>query len=99
MIAQSTLRDQLANGEAPLLIDVRTPEEYERGTIADAINIPHTVIADKILVEVPDKSTPFILFCRSGHRTGMALDAVTALGYTHAEPLEDGYDRWIQHTA
>ena len=99
MITQADLQEQIQNGTAPLLIDVRTQEEYDRGSIPGAINIPHDVIGDKILVEAPDKDTPMILFCRTGNRCGIALNTLHGLGYAQAEPLEDGYDRWVQEHA
>ena len=65
-----------------VLIDVRSAEEFKTGYIKGAVNIPHTEIAEKISAVAKDKSTPLYLYCRSGRRVGIAMETLTALGYT-----------------
>ena len=65
-----------------LLIDVRSAEEFDTGHLAGAINIVHTEIAEKISAVAPDKSTPLYLYCRSGRRVGIAMEALKNSGYT-----------------
>ena len=65
-----------------VLIDVRSAEEFQSGHLPGAVNIPHTVIAEKISGAAPDKSTPLYLYCRSGRRVGIAMEALKNSGYT-----------------
>ena len=67
--------------EKTVLIDVRSEEEFNSGHHSGAVNIPHTEIAEKISAAVPDKSTPLYLYCRSGRRVGIAIEALKKLGY------------------
>jgi phage shock protein E len=69
------------------LIDVRTKEEWNRDHIAGAILISHDRIGTQIAGIIPDKKAPIALFCRSGRRSGIALDVLKAMGYDHAENL------------
>lgn len=69
------------------LIDVRTQEEWNRDHIAGAILIPHDRIGSRIAGMIPDKKAPIALFCRSGQRSGIALDVLRAMGYDQAENL------------
>lgn len=96
-ISREDLATKLEDGTAPLLVDVRTTEEYDRGAIPTAINIPHEVIADKILVEAPGKDTPMILYCKTGRRTQIAFDTLVQNGYTHVQQYKGGYEEWSQH--
>lgn len=64
-----------------ILIDVRTKEEYEDGHIPGSINIELDEI-EKIVDIVKDKNAHIYLYCRSGHRSGIALNKVKELGYT-----------------
>ena len=64
-----------------VLIDVRSEEEFNAGHHAGAVNIPHTQISEKISTVAPDKSTPLYLYCRSGRRVGIAIEALKGLGY------------------
>jgi rhodanese-related sulfurtransferase len=65
--------------EAYYLVDVRTIDEYERGHIPTAINIPYDTIADN--APTPYKSTLIIVYCASGARSAKAKQALEKLGY------------------
>lgn len=64
-------------------IDVRTPEEYKEGHLKDAINIPVDQIVSRIKSVSPDKSAPINLYCRTGRRAEVALQALKQEGYTN----------------
>ncbi|MFW6213871.1 MAG: rhodanese-like domain-containing protein [Spirochaetota bacterium] len=64
-----------------LLIDTRTPEEYEAGHIPGAVLIDYREIGDNPPTE--DKDAPIILYCRSGNRAGRAERTLRRLGYTN----------------
>ena len=61
-------------------IDVRTKEEYAEGHIPGSINIELDEI-EKIVDIIKDKNSHIYLYCRSGHRSGIALNKVKELGY------------------
>ncbi|MCA9545893.1 MAG: rhodanese-like domain-containing protein [Myxococcales bacterium] len=64
------------------LIDVRTPGEFAAGHVPGSINIPVNQMAD-IEAAIGGKDQPAVLFCASGRRSGMALTALKAKGYTN----------------
>ncbi|MDO6686756.1 MULTISPECIES: rhodanese-like domain-containing protein [unclassified Agarivorans] len=64
-----------------LLIDVRTEGEFSQGHIEQAYNIPHTAIAEQIASVTKDKNQPIVVYCRSGNRSGYALQVLQAMGY------------------
>ena len=53
------------------LVDVRTPLEFQEGTIAGAINIPMNEVVAK-LYELK-KMEPLVVFCRSGNRSEQVM--------------------------
>ena len=63
-------------------IDVRSAAENRLDGIPGDANIPHEEIGDAIGTLVPDKSTEIVLYCRSGRRSGIALETLQRLGYT-----------------
>ncbi len=67
--------------DGAILIDVRSEEEYKLSHLDQAINIPVDVIEEEIVNYVVDKSTPVILYCRSGNRSSNAAQALLKLGY------------------
>ena len=74
--------DQKSLPAGAVLIDVRSAEEFNTGHLAGAVNIPHTEIAEKISLVAKERSTPLYLYCRSGRRVGIAMEALKNAGYT-----------------
>lgn len=70
-----------------VLLDVRSAEEFNAGHIEGAVLLPHGEITARIAAVVPVKTTPVFIYCRSGRRAGVALDAMKALGYTEVVNL------------
>jgi rhodanese-related sulfurtransferase len=64
---------------AHLLIDVRSPAEFAEGHIAGAKNFPLQDLQQQ-LAKIP-RNKPIMLYCRSGSRSGMALQQLQNAGY------------------
>lgn len=65
-----------------LWIDVRTAEEYNAGHLEGAVHIPYDEIEQKIQAVSADKTADIQLYCRSGRRSGIALETLRGLGYS-----------------
>ena len=70
-----------------VLLDVRQADEFNAGHIKGAVLVPHDTIAEKIGAVVPDKNTPVYVYCRSGRRSAIAVEAMRKLGYTNLTDL------------
>ena len=70
-----------------VLLDVRSPDEFNSGHVNGAILAPHDSIAQTIAGIASDKNQTIYLYCRSGHRAGIALDTLKGMGYTKVENL------------
>jgi phage shock protein E len=82
--------------EEAFWIDVRTAEEYQAEHVSQAANIPYTEIAERIAEVTEDKDAPIYVYCRSGRRSGIAMEALNASGYTNvsnAGGLQDALAR------
>ncbi|MCA1949737.1 MAG: rhodanese-like domain-containing protein [Treponema sp.] len=86
--------DWIYNAKA-LVIDVRTPEEFNSGHLDMAINIPLDTIEKRIAAIVPNKASPLVLYCRSGNRSGQAYNILKSLGYTRIHS-GGGYTELLQ---
>jgi len=74
---------RIDSGDALILLDVRTKEEYEAAHIEGAILIPNETITDKAQPErLPDLDAEILVYCRSGNRSKQTADKLVALGYT-----------------
>lgn len=70
-----------------MILDVRTPEEYAKGHLENAVNIPHTEMESKIGEMVPAKDTVIILYCRTGNRTAKSAKVLNKLGYLNIRDM------------
>ena len=66
-----------------LWIDVRSADEYSAGHIPGHANIPHGEITLRISELTTDKNTPIQLYCRSGRRSGIAVELLQQEGFTN----------------
>ncbi|HMP90428.1 MAG TPA: rhodanese-like domain-containing protein [Kiritimatiellia bacterium] len=64
-----------------LVIDVRTVAEFNSGHLDGAINIPHEKTDALAAVIGSDMSREVVLYCRSGRRSGIAMNALRQRGY------------------
>ena len=69
--------------EGYIILDVRTQEEYDQGHIPGAILISHEEIAEKAEDVLTDKDQLILVYCRSGRRSKIAVEALVELGYTN----------------
>ncbi len=68
-----------------ILIDVRSPAEYQSGHLGDAISLPLNQIEHRISEFVSDKSALIIVYCQSGLRALTAYKYLRELGYSNVE--------------
>ena len=66
-----------------IILDVRTPSEFEAKHIVGAINIPNEEIGNEELPQLPDKEQLILVYCRSGNRSKQASQKLVDLGYTN----------------
>ena len=66
-----------------IILDVRRPDEYAKGHIPGAINLPNENIGTAEISELPDKAQLILVYCRSGRRSKEASEKLVKLGYTN----------------
>lgn len=68
----------------PVLIDVRTEAEFAAGHLRGAHLLPLDRFTEGIEALVPHKQQPVVVYCRSGARSGSAVNWMNQHGYTQA---------------
>lgn len=71
---------QAISAGGAVIVDVRTPWEFEAGHAKGAVNIPFDQIAARA-GELP-RDRPVVLYCRTGRRSGIAAGELQRLGFT-----------------
>jgi rhodanese-related sulfurtransferase len=79
-----------------VLIDVRTPWEYQQGHIPNSklINIASPEFSEEI--EKLDKNKNYYLYCRSGNRSYYAGMYMLKIGFTNVYNLQSGILDWYE---
>lgn len=94
-VSQATFKAFLDENKSEVqLVDVRTPGEYDAGTIEGAINMDFNGANFTAQLESLDKSKPVMIFCKSGGRSGQTLKMMKGMGFSTVLELEGGYSGW-----
>lgn len=93
-ISPETLANQIEAGNAPLIIDVRTEEEYLAGHVPGARLIPHDQIGEYMDTLASHKGEPIVVYCRSGNRTQQAIKKLEKAGFDQVIALEGSFQAW-----
>ena len=68
--------------DSHVVIDVRTPTEYAAGHIAGAKNIDVEAADFGSRIAALDKGAPYLVYCHSGRRSGLAATQMASAGFT-----------------
>ncbi len=80
-----------------VILDIRTPSEYRQGHIPGAKLVDYHNPQFKKLLGRLDRSKTYLVYCRSGNRSGRALSIFSELGFKRLYHLSRGILEWQAH--
>lgn len=95
-ISVQTYAQRMAAGDAPFLLDVRQPHEYEIANLGGYL-LPLGELADGLYKLPVHPGDEIIVHCRSGVRSAKAVRVLQAHGFRKAVNLAGGILAWSQH--
>ena len=96
-VAASELRPRLATSAgSPLLLDVRTAEEYAAGHLPGAYNLPHDQLPQRLAELGEARDREVIVYCRSGRGAELALEVLQRAGFQRLGHLQGDYLGWTE---
>lgn len=87
---------RIEEGRSPVVLDVRTPEEYAQGHVPGAILVPHDAVAEHRALLEPLLGKELVIYCRSGRRTVLASAALRALGASNVREMDGNWLGWSE---
>ena len=93
LISPQEFKEKLDSGNF-VLVDIRTPAEFNEEKIAGAKNIDFYKKDFKDKVSLLDKNKQYLYYCRTGHRSGLAGKYAEELGFKTVYELEGGIVKW-----
>ena len=92
----ATANKMIAENSDLVILDVRTPEETELGIIPNAVVIDYNAPDFDAKLSILKKSTPYLVYCRSGVRSVGASNKMIAAGFTDVTNMKGGYNAWME---
>lgn len=86
--------DVIAGEPEVVVLDIRTPEEYADGIIEGAVNIDFYEANFASQLDALDKDAHYVVYCRSGNRSGQAMGAFADLGFAEVTEVDGGIVDW-----
>jgi rhodanese-related sulfurtransferase len=93
-VSPAALLDRIGRGEAPAVLDVRSPGEFAEGHVPGAVNVPFTSVlagSDDVRAQ---KSQTVVVYCGHGPRAWLAGAALRWRGYAHVTYLRGHMAAW-----
>lgn len=82
------------NNKDYIILDVRTPEEFNEGHIENAINVNFYDTNFKEQLMELSKDKKYLIYCRSGARSFKTLSLMNELEFNTVYDLESGILAW-----
>jgi rhodanese-related sulfurtransferase len=95
-ISPAEAKEKIDSGAPLFVLDVREPDEFGKGHIPKAMNIPRGLLEFKISGAIPNKDAQIIAYCKSGGRSCLACETLQELGYKNVESIAGGWAAWLK---
>ena len=80
---------------SPVVIDIRTPDENELFRLAGTdLLVDYLAPGFREGLAHLNRQDPLLIYCRTGHRSGLALEIMRGMGFTEAHDVRDGIIGW-----
>lgn len=93
-ISLTDWKNNYDNEKEFIIVDVRTPEEFEEGHIENSININFYESNFEDQINNLDKDKKYLIYCRSGARSSKTLELMKELNFNEVYDLQGGFINW-----
>jgi phage shock protein E len=80
-----------------VVLDVRTADEFKEGHIKGAINIDIRREDAFARIDKLNRNVPYVVYCRTNHRSGMAVDHMMKSRFKKVYQMMDGFPGWAEN--
>jgi rhodanese-related sulfurtransferase len=91
--AARLMKENRANPDF-VVLDVRTPEEYRDGHLEGAVMIDFRSNKFQEELQTLDRGKTYLVYCRTGRRSGSAVPVMEEMGFRKIYHLSDGMKGW-----
>ena len=91
-ISALAVAEELANGNPPLLLDIRNPREWATKHVDGSVNVPLNHLQERI-AEIP-RDRRIAVHCAGGYRSSIAASILHQYGITNLAEMAGGLAAW-----
>ena len=88
------VKEVLKKNKSIVILDVRTPEEFAAGHLKGAKNIDIKQPDAYSKLDKLNTKTTYLVYCRTNHRSGMAVEYMMQKGFKNVYQMMDGFPGW-----
>lgn len=92
-VGVDVLKQAEDDGKVPVLVDVRTPQEFASGHVPGAVNVPIDTLSSRMAELDPYKAGDVYVICQAGGRSAAASTSLAQAGY-HPLNVQGGTAAW-----
>jgi glyoxylase-like metal-dependent hydrolase (beta-lactamase superfamily II)/rhodanese-related sulfurtransferase len=90
------VRARIVRGDKRMvLLDVREKDAFDAGHLPGARHVPRGQLEIRIDKELPDPTTPILVYCQLGMVSTLAAATLRTMGYAHVVALDGGMQAWV----
>jgi rhodanese-related sulfurtransferase len=93
-VSASELQASTGSGDPPLVLDVRTPEEFAEGHVPGAVNIPQDELGRRIQELAQRRRQEVVVYCERGPRAAKAAVVLAGAGFSDVRHLAGDMAGW-----
>lgn len=93
-LAAAAFADKMKEFPSAPIVDVRTPEEFEKGHLVNAKNFDWNSSNFDVQISGLEKSLPVFVYCLSGSRSASAAHKLHRVGFKEIYEMEGGILKW-----
>ena len=79
-----------------IILDIRTPAEFQAGHISGAVMLDFYSKSFASDFKALDRGKTYLIYCRSGNRSGQLMRAISDLGFKKIYNMESGLKDWLR---
>lgn len=85
---------RLANDENARFIDLRSPADFKRGRVINAVNVPANRLDEHLASLEKDKARPLVVYCAMGTTAPAVADRLRKAGFSSVHAMRGGINAW-----
>jgi len=93
-LSATEFADKIKELPTATILDVRTPDEFSKGHLANALNYDWNDNGFEKQIAPLDKSKPVFVYCLSGGRSSSAANKMRSDGFTQVYEMDGGIMKW-----